>query len=80
MPHDSLIGLCESDEAMRCGPHMGLYLPTHLDTHYVVFTIMMIASFEQFITIVVYVPTLKTNFAEIPPAGDPPSINKQDFV
>ena len=74
MPHDSLIGPCESDEAIRCGPHIGPYLPMHLDTHYVVFTIIMLVSFEQFATIVVHMPTLKTNFAEICPASDPPPI------
>ena len=51
MPHDSLIGLCESDEATRYG--LGPYLPTHFDTHCVVYTITMIVSFPQFVTIVV---------------------------
>ena len=52
MPHDSLIGLCESDEAMRHGPHIGPYLPTHLDTHCVVYAITVMVSFVQFATIV----------------------------
>ena len=44
MPHNSGIGLCECDEAMRHSPHVGLCLPTHLDTHHVFFTFMMTVS------------------------------------
>ena len=44
MPHNSDIGLCESNEAMRHSPHIGLYLLTHLDTHYVDYNITIILS------------------------------------